>query len=82
MRIKALKQVERIDELARQVKIRKPKAQDGAVARIAGEAEGDELRLFFRGVLERIRHGIWINDKVEGIFNVMSDDKPAKEAEF
>jgi hypothetical protein len=49
-RIETLEQVERVDELARPVKIRKPKAQDGAVARVAGEAEGDELRLFFRGV--------------------------------
>lgn len=55
MRIQAPEQVQGVAELSRGVKISKPKAQDGAVARIAGEAVRDELRLFLGGVLERIR---------------------------
>ena len=81
MRIQVLKEFERVAELARRVKIRK-KAYDVFLLRIAGETVGYELGLFVSGVLKRIRQGIWINDKVEGIFNVMCNDKLAKEAEF
>jgi hypothetical protein len=82
MRIEALEQFERVAELARRVKMRNPEAHDVALLRIAGETVRYELRLFVSGVLERIRQGVWINDKVEGILKVMSNDKLAKEAEF
>ena len=82
MRIQALEQFEPTAELARQVKMGKPEAHNVAFLRIAGKTVRYELRLFVSGVLKRIRQGIWINDKVEGILNLMSHGNSAKEAEF
>jgi hypothetical protein len=60
----------------------KPEADDIALLWIAGETVRYELRLFVSGVLKRIRQGIWINDKVEAILNIISDDNLAKEAKL